>query len=88
MTGTGAQVDDIGPILLSAGLVEGNILRRYQAIESTDGVLPVIVVASLTSQQSGFDYARKVLELDYLGFHKLHIGCEIKMVKRAKEEWI
>ena len=90
MTGTGAHVDDIGPVLLSARMIEGYVLRRYQAVESTDGVLSLIVVASLASHQSGFDYARKVLELDYLGFYKLHIGWEKarKMAKRAEEKWV
>ena len=78
MTGTGAHVDNIGPIHLSARMIEGYVLRRYQAVESTDGVLSLIVLASLALHQSGFDYARKVLELDYLGFYKLHIGWESK----------
>ena len=61
-----------------AASVEGYVLRRYQAVESTDGVLSLIVLASLALHQSGFDYACKALELDYLGFYKLHIGWESK----------
>ena len=78
MTGTGAHVNDIDPVLFSARMIEGYVLRRYQAVKSTDGVLSLVVLVSMASCKSRFDYARKVLELDYLGFYKLHIGWESK----------
>ena len=61
MAGAGAHVDNIDPILLSAGLVEGYILGGDETVESSKGVLSIIVASGVANAITRLRQLRQTL---------------------------
>ena len=85
MAGAGTHVDNIGPILLSAGLVEGYIFGGDETVESSKSVLSIVVASVLRTQEPGFDNSSKIFQFHYLRFYKFHVSCSNERVKKKKK---